>query len=78
MIALRKDALPAGTEQGAGNAGVEREDDRQQCATHGAVVNGQGMRAYEDAKALLARNQPELTPAEYAAACREAARKAGV
>lgn len=70
-------ALPAGTGQGVGNAS-DVSNIGGDGTTPWPVVNGQGMRAYEKAKTSLAQQHPDLTPAEYAAACREAARLAGV
>lgn len=70
-------ALPAGSGQGAQiNEARNLETNGN---AHGTfVVIGRGVHAYETAKAWLAQQCPELTPAGYLAACREAARLAGV
>lgn len=42
------------------------------------LVIGRGHQAYSDAKRWIETNHPNLTPAEYAQACRLAAKMAGV
>lgn len=61
----------------SGAKGLTR-DDAENFTTHGTVLVGRGIHAYETAKRWLSNHRPELSAAEYLAACRAFARMAGV